>query len=107
MASSEDVWTEDELQEFDKTGELNILDPVKNLVEKIFEVTMIYPLTLSTQIPPDIFENLTPIQKSVYETCKDLLKDEDYFFILNLIKLCIVNYKIRYLVHLIQSCGIY
>ena len=76
---------EDELQEFDKTGDLNILNHVKNLVEKIFEVTMIYPLTLSTQIPPDIFENLTPIQNAVYETCKDLLKDEDYFFILNLI----------------------
>ncbi|MFX0155123.1 MAG: hypothetical protein ACFE9Q_11400 [Candidatus Hodarchaeota archaeon] len=77
---------EDELQEFDKTGDLNILKSVKNLVEKIFEVNMIYPLTLSTQIPPDIVENLTPIQNAVYETCKDLLKDEDYFFILNLIK---------------------
>ncbi|MFX0029937.1 MAG: hypothetical protein ACFE8B_12050 [Candidatus Hermodarchaeota archaeon] len=76
---------EDELQEFDKTGDLNILKPVKNLVEKIFEVTMIYPLTLSTQIPLDIFESFTPIQKAVYETCKDLLKDEDYFFILTLI----------------------
>ncbi|MFW9781807.1 MAG: hypothetical protein ACFFFB_05930 [Candidatus Heimdallarchaeota archaeon] len=77
---------EDELQEFNKTGDLKILNPVKSLVEKIFEVTMIYPLTLSTQIPPDIFENLTIIQKAVYETCKDLLKDQDYFFILNLIK---------------------
>ncbi|MFX1524161.1 MAG: hypothetical protein ACFFCC_11690 [Promethearchaeota archaeon] len=76
---------EDELQEFDKTGDINILTPVKNLVEKLFEVTIIYPLTLSTQIPPDLFENLTPIQKAVYETCKDLLKDEDFFFILNLI----------------------
>ncbi|MFX1242955.1 MAG: hypothetical protein ACFFA7_17050 [Promethearchaeota archaeon] len=77
---------EDELQEFEKTGDLNILNQVKSLVEKIFEVTMIYPLTLSTQIPLDIFENLTPIQKAVYETCKDLLKDEEYFFILSLIK---------------------
>ncbi|MFX1347519.1 MAG: hypothetical protein ACFE92_02500 [Promethearchaeota archaeon] len=76
---------EDDLQEFDKTGDLSILDPVKNLVEKIFEITMIYPLTLSTQIPLNIFENFTPIQIAVYETCKELLKDEDYFFILTLI----------------------
>jgi len=75
----------DKLLQFDKTGDMNILNPIKNLVEKIFEITMLYPLTLSTQIPPDIFENLPPIQKAVYETCKDLLKDEDYFFILNLI----------------------
>ncbi|MFW9820382.1 MAG: hypothetical protein ACFFE5_12295, partial [Candidatus Thorarchaeota archaeon] len=76
---------EDELQKFDKTGDLNILNPIKNLVEKIFEVNMIYPLTLSTQIPPNIFENLTPVQNAVYETCKDMLKDEDCFFILNIL----------------------
>ncbi|MFX1588276.1 MAG: hypothetical protein ACFFC1_08980, partial [Promethearchaeota archaeon] len=46
-----------------------------------------YPLTLSTQIPPNIFENLPPLQEAVYETCKDLLKDEDYFFISNLINI--------------------
>jgi hypothetical protein len=42
---------------------------------------MIYPLTLSTQIPPNVFENFPLIQKAIYEFSKDLLKEQPYFFI--------------------------
>jgi len=76
---------EAELQKFEKTGDLEILNPVKNLVRKSFDITMTYPLTLSSQIPPDIINNFTIVQKAIHECAKDLLKEDNYFFISHLI----------------------
>jgi hypothetical protein len=78
---------EEELQEFEKTCELNLLDPVKSLVRKSFDIIMTYPLTLSSQIPPNIIEDFTIVQKAAYECAKDLLKEDTYFFISHLIKI--------------------
>ncbi len=72
---------EEELQEFEKTCKLNILDPVISLVRKTFDITMTYPLTLSSQIPPDIIEHFPIVQEAIYECAKDLLKEDTYFFI--------------------------
>lgn len=76
-----DEMYENELKEFESNGDLDLLSPVKSLVEKMFDVYMIYPLTLSTQIPPNVFENFPLIQKAIYEFSKDLLKEQPYFFI--------------------------
>ncbi|MFX1340043.1 MAG: hypothetical protein ACFFDK_15640, partial [Promethearchaeota archaeon] len=74
-----------ELQEFENTGDLEILDQVKNLVRKSFDIIMTYPLTLSSQIPPNIIDNFSIVQKAIYECAKDLLKEDIYFFISHLI----------------------
>jgi hypothetical protein len=71
----------DELNDFENTGDLSLLEPVKNLVETSFEVTMKYPLKISSQIPPSKVETLPLIQKAIYECGKELLKEESYFFI--------------------------
>ncbi len=76
---------EDEIKEFEETGDLGILDPVRSLVGKIFETTMFDPLTLSSQIPPNIIDNFPLVQKAIYEYAKDLLKEETFFFISTLI----------------------
>lgn len=76
---------EAEFQEFEKTGDLDILSPVKSLVRKSFDITMTYPLTLSSQIPPNIIEDFSIVQKAVYECAKDLLREDSYFFISHLI----------------------
>ncbi len=76
---------ENELNEFEDTGDLSLLDPVKRLVENSFEVTMKYPLTISSQIPPSQVEALSLIQKAIYECAKELLKEESYFYIPTLI----------------------
>lgn len=76
---------EEKLHEFEETCELNILDPVKSLVIKSFDIIMTYPLTLSSQIPPNIVENFSIVQKAIYECTKDLLREDTYFFISHLI----------------------
>ena len=72
---------EDELKEFEEKSDLSILDPVRSFVGKTFEITMINPHTLSSQIPPNKIENFSLVQKAIYECAKDLLKEETYFFI--------------------------
>jgi len=72
---------EDELKDFEDTGDLSLLEPVQSLVETSFEVTMKYPLTISSQIPPSKIDNLPLVQKAIYECGKELLKDDTYFFI--------------------------
>ena len=92
LSNFSDVFEEiykDKLQKFNTTGDLDLLNPVRQLVEKSFEVTMKYPLTLSSLIPPDVIDNLSLIQKAIYECIKDLLKDTDYFFIPTLIDVAI------------------
>jgi hypothetical protein len=80
----EDIY-KDELKEFEEVGDLSLLDPAITLIEKSFEVSMKYPLTLSSKMLPSKIESLSLIQKAVYECCKELLKDESYFLIPTLI----------------------
>ncbi|TFG27458.1 MAG: hypothetical protein EU532_07360 [Promethearchaeota archaeon] len=77
----------DELVEFEKMGDLSILDPVRGLVEKTFDIILNYPLTLASKIPPHVIDNLSLIQKAIYETAKELLKEDTYFFITLLINM--------------------
>lgn len=72
---------EDKLKEFEKTGNLELFKSVKKLIEKMFEVNLIYPQTLSAQIPANIIDNFSLIQKAVFEYSNDLLKEKPYFFI--------------------------
>ncbi|MHA1147495.1 MAG: hypothetical protein ACTSR8_04555 [Promethearchaeota archaeon] len=76
----EDIYAE-KIMEFEETGDLSLLEPVKALVEKSFEVTMKYPLTLSSIIPPTQIESFSLIQKAIYECIKELLRDSNSFFI--------------------------
>ncbi len=76
---------EDKIKEFEEFSDLSILEPVRNLVIKAFEITMIYPLTFFSKIPPNITENFTLIQKAIYECAKDLLKEDAYFFVSTLL----------------------
>lgn len=75
----------DKLKEFEKTGNLEFFKSVKKLVEKMFEVNLIYPQTLSAQIPPKIIDNFSLIQQAVFEYSNDLLKEKPYFFIPNIL----------------------
>jgi hypothetical protein len=75
----------EEIKKFEEISDLSLLEPVKNLIEQAFETTMLYPLTLSSQIPPNIIENLSLVQKAAYECAKNLLKNDKYFFIAALI----------------------
>jgi hypothetical protein len=75
----------DELNKFEEIGDLSLLEPVKDLIEKAFETTLLSPLTLSSQIPPDTIENLSLVQKATFECAKNLLKEDKYFFISPLI----------------------
>jgi len=70
-----------ELIAFEQTCGTEILDPAKELVEKTFDIPMIYPQTLSAQIPPNVIDNLPLVQKGVFEFSKEILADEPYFFI--------------------------
>ena len=72
---------EDELKKVENLCDESILEPVKKLIEQSFEINMNYPLNLSSLIPPNIIENLSLVQKAIYECAKDLLKEDDYFFI--------------------------
>ncbi len=72
---------EDELKKVEELCDEDILEPAKKLIEKSFEINMNYPLILSSLIPPNIIENLSLVQKAIYECAKDLLKEDDYFFI--------------------------
>jgi len=72
---------------FSVHGNTKVFVPVKELIEKTFEIYMIYPQTLSAQIPPNIIENFTLIQQAVYEFSKDLLKEKSYFFIPNVLNI--------------------
>lgn len=76
---------EDKLKEFEKTGNLEFFKSVKKLIEKMFEVNLIYPQTLSAQIPPNIIDNFSLIQQAVFEYSNDLLKEKPYFFIPNIL----------------------
>ena len=76
---------EEEIKEFEKLSDLSILEPVKDLVIKAFELTLIYPLTISSKIPPNMIENFSLVQKAAYECAKSLLKEETYFFVSSLI----------------------
>lgn len=80
----EDLYKE-ELIKFETTSSSNPFDPVKELIEKTFEVTMIYPQSLSLQIPPNVIENFSLVQTALYEFSKDLLKDKPNFFVPNLL----------------------
>jgi len=75
----------DKLKEFEKTGNLEFFKSVKKLIEKMFEVNLIYPQTLSAQIPPNIVDNFSLIQQAVFEYSNDLLKEKPYFFIPNIL----------------------
>lgn len=75
----------DEIIEFENRGDLNLLDGVKSLVEKTLEVILVYPLTISSRIPPDLIEHFSIVQEGIYECGKDLLKGEPNFFITTLI----------------------
>ncbi len=72
---------ENEVHEFENTGDLGLLDPVRSLIIKTFEIFMNYPLNLSSQIQPSIINNFPIVQKAIYECAKDLLKEDIYFFI--------------------------
>jgi hypothetical protein len=72
---------EDELKEFENSGDLDLLAAVKNFVEKSFDLQMISPLTLSNQIPPKTLIDFSIVQKAIHEFCKDILKEQSYFFI--------------------------
>jgi hypothetical protein len=76
---------EEKLIEVEELSEMSILEPAKRLIEKSFEIYMNYPLVLSSLIPPSVIENFSLVQKAVYECAKDLLKEDDYFFITYLI----------------------
>ncbi|MFX0070807.1 MAG: hypothetical protein ACFFAO_06930 [Candidatus Hermodarchaeota archaeon] len=76
---------ENELKDFVDICEMSILEPVKDFIFNTFEMTMIYPLTLSSLIPPNIIENLSLVQKAVYECAKLLLKEQSFFFISTII----------------------
>ena len=76
-----------ELIVFERTGGTEALDPAKELVEKTFDIPMIYPQTLSTQIPPNVIEKLPLVQKAVFEFGKDILSEEPYFFIPRVLKI--------------------
>ncbi len=80
----EDLHGED-MQKFEQTGDLSLLDPAKSLIEKIFEVSIRYPLTLSSKIPMSTIENLTPVQQALYEYSKELSKGDNIFFVDTLI----------------------
>lgn len=75
----------DKLKEFEKTGNLEFFKSIKKLIEKMFEVNLIYPQTLSAQIPPNIVDNFSLIQQAVFEYSNDLLKEKPYFFIPNIL----------------------
>jgi len=84
LSSFTDVFEEnyeEQLKEFETRGDLDILKPVRDLVSKIFEISMLYPLRFSSQIPPDAIKNLSLVQKAIYECAKDMLKEETYFYI--------------------------
>ena len=84
LSSFTDVFEEnyeDKLKQFELKGDLDILKPVRDLISKTFEISMLYPLTLSSLIPPDAIKNLSLIQKAIYECAKDMLKEETYFYI--------------------------
>ncbi|MHA1437787.1 MAG: hypothetical protein ACTSPD_09420 [Promethearchaeota archaeon] len=87
----EEIYKED-IFKFDKIGDSGIFDHVKKLIEKTFEVNLIYPQILSAQIPPRIINNFSLIQRALYEYIKDLIKERPYFFIPN-----ILNYTSRIL----------
>ncbi|TFG03019.1 MAG: hypothetical protein EU540_00420 [Promethearchaeota archaeon] len=72
---------EDELKKVEELCDEDILEPAKKLIEQSFEINMNYPLILSSLIPPNIIENLSLVQKAIFECAKDLLKEDDYFFI--------------------------
>jgi hypothetical protein len=74
-----------DLIEFDKTCSIDPYRSSKDLIEKTFEIYMIYPQTLSAQIPPNVIQNFPLIQRALYEYSKDLMKDNPYFFIPNLL----------------------
>jgi len=80
----EDFYKKD-LIEFETTNSINAFQSAKSLIEKTFEIYMIYPQTLSAQIPPSVIENFSLIQKALYDFSRDLLKDNPYFFIPNLL----------------------
>lgn len=73
------------LTEFEKKGNTAVFKPVKNLIEKTLDINLIYPQTLSPQIPPTIVDNLSLIQKAIFEFSNELLKEKPYFFIPNLL----------------------
>ncbi len=80
----EDLYKKDLIQ-FEKTNIINAFESTKGLIEKTLEIYMIYPQALSVQIPPEVIQNFPPIQRALYEFSKDLLKDNPYFFIPNLL----------------------
>ena len=76
---------EDELKEVEELVEMSILESAKSFIEKNFEISLNFPLILSSLIQPTKIENLSLVQKAIYECAKDLLKEDDYFFISYLI----------------------
>jgi len=75
----------DAISRFERTGKLELLATARDLVEKTFEINMIYPQSFSSQMPPSVFEKFNLVQKAVYDFGNDLLKDKPYFFIPNLL----------------------
>lgn len=76
---------ENELKKFEKTGNLDLFNSAKKMIEKNFEINMIYPQALAFQILPNIINNFSIIQKAIFEFSNDLLKEKPYFFIPNLL----------------------
>ncbi|TFF90792.1 MAG: hypothetical protein EU548_01230, partial [Promethearchaeota archaeon] len=74
-----------EILKFETHNDAAVFDPVIELIEKTFEIYMIYPQTFSAQIPPLVIENMDLIQEAIYEYGKDLLKEKSYFFIPNIL----------------------
>lgn len=74
-----------QIENFRKTGSLDQFLNVKGMVQKTFEVNMIYPQTISAQIPPNTLEGFNLVQSAVFDFSNDLLKDKAYFFIPNLL----------------------